>query len=127
MKSYFELTNIWSISWRPLVLAASDGQRLEPPAAHVDQIEDEAGEEDRREQTRHDTDHERDREAFDRPRPELVEDDAGHHHGDVGVDDRRERPPEAGIDRRPDGLPEPELLADALEDEDVGVDGHADG
>ena len=63
---------------------------------------------------------------FTGPGAELVQDRAGHDDGDVGVDDRRERPAESRVDGRPDGLPEPELLPDALEDEDVGVDRHAD-
>src|SRR5262245_9163256 len=125
MKSYFVLVKICIISSRPLI-RASDGQRLEPPAALVDQVEDEAREEDRREQARHDADHQGDREALHRSGSELVQDDPGHDHRHVSVDDRRERALEACVDRRSDGLPEPELLTDALEDEDVRVDRHAD-
>ena len=43
------------------------------------------------------------------------------------VDDRAQRPREAGLDGRARRLAELELLPDALEDQDVRVDGHAHG
>ena len=48
-------------------------------------------------------------------------------HGDVGVDDGLERAREPRADGHPHRLAAPQLLADALEDEDVGVHRHAHG
>ena len=87
-----------------------------------------AREEDRREQTRHDADRMSvTAKPFTGPVPNwyrMTPDTTTVTWVSMTV---RERPPEAGVDRGPDGLPEPQLLADALEDEDVGVDRHADG
>ncbi len=44
----------------------------------------------------------------------------------MGVDDGAEGTGEAGVDRRAHGLAQAELLANALEDQDVRVHGHAD-
>src|SRR5215475_1292081 len=120
MKSYLGETKIWS-------MVASDAQRLEAPAAHVQEVEDEPSEEHRGEEARQDADHERDREALHGAGPELIEDDRRHHDGHVGVDDRGEGALEPRVDGGPDGLAEPEFLPDALEDQDVRVDRHADG
>ncbi len=54
-----------------------------------------------------------------RMRPEMK-------HGDVAVDDRRERLVVAGFDRRAHAPARAQLFADALVDEHVRVDGHAD-
>src|SRR6266498_4608249 len=90
-----------------------------PPRSHVDQVEDEAGEEDRGEEAGQDADRERDGEALHGSRPELVEDGRRDEHGDVGVDDRSEGAGEPRVDGGAHRLPGPELFPDALEDEDV--------
>src|SRR5262249_28386081 len=121
MKSYRVWTKIWSI------VGSSEGQGLEAPPTHVDEVEDEPGEEDGGEEARDDTDHEGHREAFHGPCPELIEDHPRHDHGDVGVDDGGESPPEAAIDGRAHRVPEARLIPDAVEDQDVRVQGHPDG
>ena len=69
----------------------------------------------------------RHREPANRARAEQEEDATGHEHGDVRVEDRRQRLVESGVDRRPGRGPDLQLLADALVDQDVRVHRRADG
>ena len=68
-----------------------------------------------------------DREALDRPRAELEEEGGGDEGGGVGVEDRDPHAVEAVVDGGLHRLAVAQLLADALEDEHVGVHAHADG
>src|SRR5919112_4718808 len=90
-----------------------------PPAEEPD--EDGARDVDRREEVGDQAQDERDGEAADRPRPEDEEEERGDDGRHVRVDDGGERALEPLIDGRGDGLAREHLLADALEDEDVGV------
>ena len=74
-----------------------------------------------------DAEAERDREAAHRPRPEQVEDERGHEHRHVGVDDGGEGALEAGVEGGENRTAEMRLLADALVDQHVRIDRHADG
>src|SRR5436309_12014093 len=94
---------------------ALDAERLQAPPAHIDQVEDESGEEHGGEEARQDADEERDRESLDGPGPELVEDDGRHEDRHVRVDDSRERSLEARVDRRAHRLAQAKLLPDSLE------------
>src|SRR5215475_4964035 len=107
-------------------LTGSYRDGLELAAAHVDEVEQQAREEDGREEAGYQTHEEGDREAFHRSRPEVVEDARGDQHGDVGVDDRAKGAGESGVDRGPGRLADADLLTDALEDQDVGVHRHTD-
>ena len=85
-----------------------------------------AGDEDREHRGEH-TDRERDAEALDGASAEPDHDGADGELGDVGVDDRHERLVVASDERGLERLADVQLLAHALEDEDVGIDRHADG
>src|SRR5438034_10948242 len=67
------------------------------------------------------------REAAHRAAAELEHDEPRAEGGDVRVADRVPRPLVASFDRGARRLPQAQLLADALEDEDVGLDRHPDG
>src|SRR5579883_1853360 len=69
---------------------------------------------------------ERDGEAAHRAGAEEIQDDRGDEHRDVRIDDRREGAPEACVERGDDRAAEMRFLADALVDQHVGIDGHAD-
>ena len=73
------------------------------------------------------TGEQRDGEALHRPGAELVEDGRRQRGRDVRVDDGAPGVTEAFVDRGAHGLAAIDLLADALEDQEVGVDRHADG
>src|SRR6266852_9801356 len=81
---------------------------------------------DRRDQAGDDADAERDREAFHGPGSEEPEDDAGEDRRDVRVPDRGPGSAHGGVDRSRDCSPRSHLFFEALEDQDVGVDRHAD-
>src|SRR5436190_1074703 len=78
-------------------------------------------------QARQDAEAEGHREAAHGAAAELEQDESRAEGGDVRVADRVPGSLVAGLDRRAHGLPQAQLLADALQDEDVGVDRHADG
>ena len=81
-----------------------------------------AGERDRGEHGGHDAHAERDREAAHRAGAERVEQDRRDQRREIGVDDRAQGLPEAGIDggdRRPAVA---RLLPDPLVDQNVGID-----
>src|SRR5215212_6451082 len=80
-----------------------------------------------REHRRENADGERHGEAANRPRSQEEEDPAGEQGREVRVDDGAERSSETLVERRDGGTTESRLLADALIDEHVGVDRHADG
>ena len=63
--------------------------------------------------------------SLDRPRAELEEEDGRDDGGQVGIEDGAEGPGEAEAIEFKMPLPRSVFLFDPLEDEDVGVDGHA--
>ena len=78
------------------------------------------------EHRRKDADCDRDTEAFDRARAERDHEQRGDHGREVGVHDRRQRLLVAGVKRGRERFAEGKLLAHALEDQNVGIDRHAD-
>src|SRR5512138_1147482 len=103
-----------------LVARRSDGELVH--GAHLQvPLEDGPRDEYRREEAGDDADHHRDREPLDGAGPELEEDERGDEARHVAVEDGEERPGEAGVHRAADRLAAPQLLADALVDEHVGV------
>src|SRR5664279_5532498 len=104
----------------------SDGKGLDALPRTVDQVEEQVRDEDRGEDRGQEADDESDGEALDGPGAELEEEKGGHDRRHVRVDDRAPRALEAEVDGGLWRLAVVHLLADALEDEDVRIDGHAD-
>src|SRR5882672_3004333 len=105
----------------------SDAQRLDASSAPEHCVENGARDEHRREEIGQDPDAEGDRETLDRPAAVSEEENRRDERREVRIDDAAQRFPEASRNR---GLHRPaqtQFLADSLEDEDVGVDRHADG
>src|SRR6202047_58392 len=73
-----------------------------------------------------DADAERDGKAAHRTGADIEQHRGGDEGGDVGIQDRRQRPLEAGVDRRNRVASAAQFLADALIDQNVGVDRDAD-
>src|SRR5258708_7217748 len=121
-KSYFVLTKICMV----LVSSPLDADRGGAILRFVDDVEDHARDEERREHRREETDQQRDGKSLDRTGAELEEEERRDDRGHVGIDDRAEGSREAVLDGSPDRLPIAELLANALEDEDIRVDGHTE-
>src|SRR2546425_4354410 len=84
------------------------------------------GGDNRREHTDQHPDGERDGKALDERRPEKVKDEAGDQRRDVRVPDRRPGAMHTGFHRGAQRPTRAQLLLDALEDQHVGVDCHAD-
>ena len=103
-----------------------DGNARQVLAAAVDQVDDPARNEDRREHRGHDAEAVDDGEAAHRSGAEGQERDAGDQRRHVRVEDRAERALVACVQRRVRCRTPAQLLADALVDEDVGVDRHAE-
>src|SRR5215207_4263963 len=80
-----------------------------------------------REHREHDPDGQQHREAPNRPAREREQDERGDQGRYVAVQDRPVTLVVAGLDRAPRRLAAPDLLFDALEDNDVGVSGDPDG
>src|SRR5579875_2907992 len=104
----------------------SHAHRGEPPPLRQE-IVDDARSEDAGEEAREDAHAERHREAAHGTRAELEQNDPTGEGRDVRIPDRVPGPLVARLDRRADALAEPQLLADALEDEHVGIDRHPHG
>src|SRR5438067_9511363 len=119
-KSYLVLTKICMGS-------SLNADRRGAVLGAVVNIEDHARDEERGEHGGEEADQQRDGEAFDRTGPELEQEERRDDRGHVRVDDRAEGAGEAVLDGRAHGLAVAQLLADALEDEHVRVDGHAEG
>ena len=92
-----------------------------------DAVEDGARNKDGGEQVCQQAEGEGDGETFDRTGPEQEQDGCRHNRGHVGVDNRQPSVAKALLHGRGRILPGAQLLADALEDEHVGVYAHADG
>src|SRR5690242_14932243 len=97
------------ISWSMTFLSYAD---VVEPSSRQPIVVHDARTHHRREHRREEPDDEGDREPLHRTGAELEQDDAGEERRDVGVENRRQRPLVAGLDRRPDRLPEPQLLTD---------------
>ena len=108
---------------RMVELLNRQGRQL---AAAKDKIHDRARTHDRREHRRQDADHQRNREALDRASTEGEQHDRRDQCGDIGIGDRRQRLLVAGVDRRLRGGPVAKFFSYSLEDQHVGVHGHAD-
>ena len=61
------------------------------------------------------------------PVPNREQDDGGNDRGHVGIDNRDPGVSEALVHRRRRCLAVPQLLANALEDQHVGIHAHTDG
>ena len=105
---------------------AIEAWRFDDAALH-EIAQDEACEADGGEQAEDDTDGQRDGEAADGACAEEHQHEGGDERGHVRVEDGDEGFLEAGIGGHTHGLAGAQLLTDALVDEHVGVDGHADG
>src|SRR5262249_48673457 len=118
--------SVWVSSWIMSLRLASDTQPLDLPAAQPEVV-DHSSEEHRREHVGDQTGDQRDREPLDGSGAELEEEQRAQDGGEVGVEDRAEGAVVAHLHRLPHALAVAQLLADALEDQHVGVDRHADG
>src|ERR1700677_4351004 len=92
-----------------------------------DGFEDDAGDEYGGKQVGEKAEDEGDCEASDRAGAEDHQDEGRDDGGDVSIHNGVQGVFEALLDGDCGGLAEMELFADALEDEDVGVDAHTDG
>src|SRR5712692_9764495 len=101
-------------------------RRAPEAAASHDDRQQVVGDDDRGDQADADADPERDRKTLDRSRPDEAEDEAGDDGRQVGVPDRRPCPPDAGINGGRYGPARAHFLFESLEDQNLGVDGHAD-
>src|SRR5690606_32036068 len=106
-------------------LCRSDGDRL-LRSAREQELVDEPRHVDRREEGSDDPDAQRHREAADGAGAVLQEHEGRHERGHVRVEDGAEGLGVALADRRLRGAARPDLLADALADEHVGVHRHAE-
>src|SRR5215204_343989 len=128
-----------SVSWRPAFATVNCAPpwksipKLSPPNAMAvapavgEQPEEGAGDHYGREHREHDPDGQQHREAPNRPAREREQDERGDQGRYVAVQDRPVTLVVAGLDRAPRRLAAPDLLFDALEDNDVGVSGDPDG
>src|SRR5512142_1260372 len=101
----------------------SDAQLRRVVAGEV--LHQDLGHDDGGEERGAEADDQRDREAAHRAGAELHQHEAGDQRGDVRVDDGQEHLGVALLHGHLDLLAGPHLLADALVDEHVRVDGHA--
>src|SRR6476659_2735898 len=74
-----------------------------------------------------DADAERHGKTTDRTGADIEKHGGGDEGGDIGVEDRRQRALEAGVDRGNRVAAAAQFLPDALIDQDVGIDRDADG
>src|SRR5215831_12902201 len=122
MNGMWVSTRIWNMSRASPRL---DAQPLELPAAQPEVV-DHPGEQHRREHIRDQTDDQCDREALDRTGAELEQEQRAENGGEVRVENGAERARVAEVHRLANALAVAQLLADALEDQHVGVDRHSD-
>src|SRR5215203_2731100 len=109
-----------------LVLRDAVEARLAGPRLLHDDAHDRPGDGHRGEHRDEDTDDQDEAEAADRRRAEQEQDQGGDEARHVRVEDRVPGAVEAGLDRGGQALADPQLLLHALEDQDVGIDRHAD-
>src|SRR5713226_146604 len=106
--------------------SASDRQFGGPPPAHPGG-QQHAGEDGGGEQMGEQAERQRGGKAADRAGAETEQQDAGDQRGQIGIDDRGQRPLIAGGERAERRAAVLLLLAHALVDQHVGIDRHADG
>src|SRR4029077_8470951 len=82
---------------------------------------------DRREHVGDQTNGQGDGEALDWPGAEHKQEQGGYDRGYVRVDDGQKCLVETRLNGRPGGFSVAQFLADAFEDQHVGIDAHADG
>src|ERR1700730_18067227 len=102
-----------------------DRHALRPLPSHPAR-DDQAGERERGENRGDDADAKRHGEAAHRPGADIEQHGGGDEGGDVGIQNRRQRALEAGVDRGNRSAPAAQFLADALIDQHVGIDRDAD-
>src|SRR6202171_6441424 len=105
--------------------AFSNRHALRPLPPHPGR-HDQAGKRKRGENRGDDADAERHGEAAHRPGADIEQHRGGDEGGDIGIQDRRQRALETGVDRGNRVAPAAQFLADALIDQHVGVDRDAD-
>src|SRR5437867_3537813 len=120
------LVRRWNCFTTDSPLRASDAQDLHAPGTQVG-VEKGAGDKDVGIQVRQDADAQGHGKAPDRTRAVAEQEEGRDERRDVGVDDGAQGLRETVGHRALDGLPEPELFPDSLEDEHVGVHSHPDG
>src|SRR6476646_5758470 len=117
------LENLWPYaSWYCL-----DAQLALP--VHLGQVilENRLGNIDGREHVGDQTDRQRDGKTANRPGSEQKQEEGGDHRRDVCIDNGEKGLIETRFDGRPRRLAISQFFADALEDQDVGIDSHTDG
>src|SRR5262245_52279425 len=117
MNPMFVPINSWSMSSLPRE-PFSDAQPRDLPATQHE-IEDHAREQHRREHVRHQSGDERDRESLDGAGAELEQEQRADDRGDVRIEDGAEGAGVAQLHRLANALLVAQLLADALEDQNV--------
>src|SRR3984893_12339927 len=105
--------------------ACSNRYALRPLPPHPASY-DQPGKRKRREHRGDDADAERHGEATHRTGADIEQHGGGDEGGDVGVQDRRQRALEAGVDRGNRVASAAQFFADALVDQHVGIDRDAD-
>src|SRR5450755_3340259 len=105
--------------------ASLDRHALRPLPPHPTR-HDQAGQFERSKNRGDDADAERHGKTAYRAGADIEQHRGRDEGGDIGIQDRRQRPLEAGIDRGDRGAPAAQFLADALIDQHVGVHRDAD-
>src|SRR5258707_8708978 len=106
--------------------AFSNRHALRPLPPHPTR-DDQAGEQKRGENRGDDADAERHGKTAHRPGADIEQHRGGDEGGDVGIENRRQRPLESGVDRGNRVAAAAQFLADALIEQDVGGHLDADG
>ena len=107
-------------------LAEDPGHReRRDPAVSLGEIEHHPRAEHGREQVEEQAEEQRDGKALELVGADRKQHDRRDQRGQVGVDDRRQRPLKAVADRHPHGGAAVDLLPHPLVDEHVGINGHA--
>src|SRR4030081_34329 len=88
--------------------------------------DNQAGQRKRRENRGDDADTERHGEAAHRAGADIEQHGGGDEGSDIGIENRRQRAPEPGVDRGDRVASAAQFLADALIDQNIGVDRNAD-
>ena len=109
------------------MLEATPGMKLNTESEVTKKAQEGARDHDRREHREHDPDGEQHGEAPDRSAGERKQDERSNEGRYVTVQDRPDAFVVAGLERAPRRLAAPDLLFDALEDDDIGIGCDPDG
>jgi hypothetical protein len=112
------------MQWTRSSPADRQARQIALPA--VDEINDHPRSDDRREHRSHDAESECDGKALDGARAEEKEHERSNKRRDIGIGDCREGLVVAGSNARYRRVAVAQFLANTLEDQHIGVDGHAD-